>query len=254
MNEVSPSPAHLEARATSSGSPRPGGRLRADLHSHTRWSADCLTSAEVVIESCLRRGITCLAVTDHNQIGGAWEVAAQAPFKVIVGEEVKTREGEIIGLFLKELIPPRLTPEETTARIREQGGLVVIPHPFDRLRRSRLQAKAIERLVDQIDVIEVYNARIHLGADRRRAAAFAQAHHLAESAGSDAHTPFEFAGAYVEMPDFDSPAEFLAALRVGTIHGRPVTPLVHFITKYMKYRKKYLKYLQRLTRPRAPVG
>ena len=216
------------------------GLLRADLHSHTRWSHDCALSPRTVVESCLRRGVTCLAVTDHNEIDGAFAVAAIAPFKVIIGEEIKTAEGEIIGLFLRERIPPRLSPEETIARIREQGGVVVVPHPFDRLRGSRLRAAALQRLADQIDIIEVHNARIHLSADRVKAAAFARAHNLLVSAGSDAHTAREFGGAWVELPDFSGPAEFLAALRQATIHGRVANPIVHLLTKLTKYRKKYL--------------
>lgn len=217
-----------------------GRLLRADLHSHTRWSPDSALSPKSIVETCLRRGITCLAVTDHNEIDGAFAVAELAPFKVIIGEEVKTAEGEIIGLFLRERIPPRLSPEETIARIRAQGGVVVVPHPFDRLRGSRLRATALGRVAEQIDVIEVHNARIHLNADRLKAAAFAQVYGLAISAGSDAHTAYELGGSWVEMPDFSGPSEFLAALRQGKLHGRMANPFVHVVTKLTKYRKKYL--------------
>ncbi len=105
-------------------------RLRVDLHSHTWYSHDSLLKPEHFVEACLRKGINCIAVTDHNEVDGAKAVARIAPFKVIVGEEIRTRDGEISGLFLKERIPPNLTAHETIRQIRRQKGLVYIPHPF----------------------------------------------------------------------------------------------------------------------------
>jgi len=204
-----------------------GPLLRADLHSHTWFSPDSRMRPEDAIRSCVRRGITCLAVTDHNRIEGALEVAREAPFKVIVGEEVRTDSGEIIGYFLEERVPPGLSARATVELVKAQGGLVCVPHPFDRLRASRLSQRALEEILPEVDVLEVLNARIHLAADRRRAELYAAAHGLPISAGSDAHTPEELGGAYVEMPDFDGPAGFLKSLRRGTLHGRTVTPLVH---------------------------
>lgn len=213
--------------------------LRADLHCHTRHSPDSRTSPEELIRACERRRITCLAVTDHNEVAGGFELQSLAArtgaaLKVIPGEEIRTSRGEIIGYFLRERIPPRLTPAETVARIHAQGGLVAIPHPFDRLRGSRLERAALNEILPDVDIIEVWNARIHLSTYVRAAAAFAAAAGLPASAGSDAHSAWEIGGAGVELSDFDGPASFLASLRAGTIFGRSVTPLVHIASTVNK--------------------
>ena len=224
-------------------------RLRADLHCHTHHSPDSRSRPEDLIRACASRGVTCLAITDHDEIAGALELAdlvarTRAPLRVIIGEEVKTTRGEIIGYFLRERVPPRLTPAETVARIRAQGGLVAVPHPFDRLRGSRLDRAALDEILPEIDVLEVWNARIHLPADVRAAADFATKASLASSAGSDSHVAWEIGGAGVELADFDGPAEFLASLRQGTLFGRSVTPLVHVASTLSKFPSGLRKKLQ----------
>jgi predicted metal-dependent phosphoesterase TrpH len=211
--------------------------MKIDLHVHTTYSGDCLTSFEAIIEVCRRRGLS-VAITDHNRIEGALAFREVAPFPVIVGEEVQTLEGEIIGLFLEEGIPRDLTPEETVARIKEQGGLVYIPHPMDRVRRSVLRREALERITDQVDTIEVFNARVTFPADNEAARRFAQEHGLPQGAGSDAHTPWEIGQAYVEMEPFNDPQEFLRHLAQGRVVGRLSNPLVHLATTWAKlYRR-----------------
>lgn len=212
--------------------------MRADLHTHTHFSRDGLTSPKVFVERCLQAGIDCVAVTDHNSIQGALEVQRIAPFKVIVAEEISTSEGEIIGLFLSEAVPKGLTPEETVRAIREQGGLVCVPHPFDRLRQSELREDALLRIVGDVDIIEAFNARTTLQRDNERAARFAAEHGKLMSAGSDAHTPGEIGLAHVEMPDFEGPEEFLAALGEGRIVGRRAIPLVHVVSTLAKIRTR----------------
>lgn len=202
--------------------------VRADLHCHTAHSHDGRMRPEDVVRACERSSVTCLAVTDHNQIAGAVEVARLAPFRVVLGEEIRTLSGEIIGYFLRERIPPRLSARQTVELIKAQGGLVCVPHPFDRLRGSRLREEVLHEILPDVDVLEVFNARIHLPSDRARAARFARQHGLPMSAGSDAHVDWEVGGAYVEMPDFPTPAEFLDSLRQGVLRGRPASPLVHF--------------------------
>jgi hypothetical protein len=188
------------------------------------------------VSRCLKLGINCLAVTEHNNIEGALAVQRIAPFKVIIAEEVKTTDGELTGLFLKETIPPNLTPEETIERIKAQGGLVALPHPFDRVRREPLRADARERILPHLDVIEVFNSRTTFRSDNERARRLAEELGLPMGAGSDAHSPWELGTAYVEMPDFDGPQEFLEALRQGRIVGRPANPLVHVISTVAKLR------------------
>src|SRR5206468_3714742 len=138
-----------------------------------------------------RRGLDVLTITDHNRIEGALELAELAPFKVIVGEEVRTREGEIIGLFIEEFIPPHLSPEETIHEIKRQGGVVYVPHPFDRVRRSVIKRDALFRVAPLVDALEVLNARCHISSDNAAAVAFAVERGLLQGAGSDAHTAFE---------------------------------------------------------------
>lgn len=194
--------------------------MKADLHLHTCYSLDCCSSLEAIIRRCRKMGIECVAVTDHNTIAGALALRGMAPFPVIVGEEVMSSAGEIIGYFLKEPIPEGLSPDEVMARIREQGGLVCLPHPFAGLGRHPLRADWRQALRDRIDIIEVFNAR-SLGRNfSEEARRFAAENGFLESAGSDAHSPREIGHTYVEMPPFDGPEAFKAALRQGRIFGR----------------------------------
>jgi len=203
--------------------------LKADLHVHTCRSKDSASSPEHIIQHCLEVGINCLAVTDHDTISGAVEVKRAAPFKVIVGEEMMTTCGEIIGLFLSEEIPSHLSPEETVARVKSQGGLVCIPHPFDRFRpHSRLHRDALERIMPQIDVIEVYNSRTYLLRDSERALQFARVHGLPGIAGSDAHVVREIGRTHMELPDFNDAEQFRLALTQSRIVRRKTGIITHF--------------------------
>lgn len=214
--------------------------IKVDLHMHTRFSKDCAVSPEALVEACRRRGLGAIAVTDHNTVAGGLAVRKIAPFPVIVGAEIKTSQGEIIGLFLEEEIPRGLTPEETIRRIRQQGGLVGVPHPFDRLRRSAIQREALWDILDQIDYLEAFNARMVFAADNRMAFELAQRRGLPMSSGSDAHTWFEYGRAYVEMPRFNGRDDFLEALREGRVHGQPSPPLVHLVSTWNKLRRRLL--------------
>jgi predicted metal-dependent phosphoesterase TrpH len=209
---------------------------RVDLHTHTMYSYDSSLPLEVAIAGWLEAGITCVAVTDHNTIAAARVLQEQAPLRIIVGEEIKTCEGEVIGLFLKEEIPPYLTPEATIERIHAQGGLVMVPHPFDRLRGSRLSATALLRVVERLDMLEVFNSRTTFPSDNRRAEAFARHHGLHMVVGSDSHTASELGRSYVEMPDFQTPQEFLTSLRAGRLVRRRSSLLVHARTRWEKWR------------------
>jgi predicted metal-dependent phosphoesterase TrpH len=227
--------------------PSPGGRLdsgtmKIDLHAHSEASADCSTPLAAILERCRARGVRVQAITDHNEIWGAQklkELAAQAgngenpELTVIVGEEVSTTEGEIIGLFLSEAIPAGLTPEETVARIKAQDGLVVIPHGFDPLKRWRLQPVALERIAGQVDVVETFNARVSRPRWNQAAVAWAQAHKLSMSAGSDAHTLADIGSAWVEVPrqPVSDPQDLLDALGHGTPVGIWTHPVLAFMYK-----------------------
>jgi predicted metal-dependent phosphoesterase TrpH len=204
--------------------------MRLDLHVHTGRSDDSLMTPAEIIRTTLRRGLDGLAITDHNTIEGALALQEAAPFQVIVGEEIKTTEGEITGLFLRATIPPGLSPEETIAAIREQGGLVYVPHPLDRLRHSAVGRRTLARIIDRVDVLEVFNARMLFPRYNREARRVAEAHGLAMGAGSDAHLPIEIGRGYVAVEPFDGPASFLAALHRGCATGTLTTPLIHVTT------------------------
>jgi len=192
---------------------------------------------EQIIRKCLDRGINCIALTDHGKADGALRLQQMAPFTVIVGQEVLTPDGEIMGLFLKETIPNGLSPSETAARIKEQGGLVGVPHPFDSLRG--LKRKSLESLLPQMDFIEVFNSRSFFKSNNSHAKRLVHQHGLLATAGSDAHTPGEIGKAYVEMPEFASKEDFRKSLAQGKIVGRRSSPLVHFSTTMANLKQRF---------------
>ena len=200
--------------------PQAAGHVRVDLHSHTMWSGDSTTMPDELSASITEAGLDVLCITDHNAIAGAVELADQLPCRVIVGEELRTAAGEIIGLFLTERVSSGIGHVEAAQAIREQGGLVYIPHPFDPMRRNLSETALYELAAEGlIDAVEVHNSKTSLASLNRRAVDFAAEFGLARGAGSDAHVPDAIGSAYVEMPDFGGPAEFVAALRAGTVVG-----------------------------------
>jgi len=212
--------------------------MKVDLHVHTYYSKDATLSLEAIVEGCRRRGLDGVAITDHNTIAGALALKEIAPFLVIVGEEIDTTKGEILGLFLKEEIPRGLRPKEAISRIREQGGLVGVSHPLDRLRRSAMGRRALLDILDELDFLEGFNSRVTFPSDNLRAQALAQAHGLAITAGSDAHTAYEIGRAYLEMPNFNGREGFLEALKKAQVFGR-LTPLwIHIVTTWTKLRRR----------------
>lgn len=198
---------------------RPGW-VRVDMHSHTMWSGDSTTTPDEIEEAVIDSGIDVLCITDHNSVAGARELAERLPCRVIVGEELRTHLGEIIGLFLTERIPFGIQAREAAERIRQQGGVVYVPHPFDPL-RSNLRADVIDDLVAEglVDVMEVRNGKTSLEHLNREAADYAARHGLLAGAGSDAHVPAALGAVYVEMPDFDGPESFKQSLAEGRVVG-----------------------------------
>lgn len=197
---------------------------------------------ETMVRWCLEHGIGVLAVTDHNEFGGYEELqeAAHGRIVVIPGEEIKTAEGELIGLFLSAHIPRGLGAEETARAIRAQGGVVNVPHPFDGLRGGRLTHDALDRLVSLglVDMLEAFNARITHPANNDAAYEYARAHDLPVTAGSDAHTYAEIGAAYIEIRPFDGPQDFIAAVREGALRGGLSPWPVHLASTWAKIAKK----------------
>jgi predicted metal-dependent phosphoesterase TrpH len=215
--------------------------LKADFHIHTRYSKDCQTELDKIIERCRELNINCIAIADHGTAEGALEMQKIAPFKVIVAEEILTTDGEIMGMFLKETIPSGITPQEAVKRIKEQGGLVNIPHPFETLRGSALKDKAIDEIAADIDLMEVLNSRSPFPSNTKKSRVFAQNHNIPGGAGSDAHTVKEIGNAYVEMPDFNGREDFLDALKQGKICGKRSGVFVHFYSLRARIKVKLLK-------------
>jgi len=212
--------------------------MRIDLHCHTRYSRDSLNTFDALLRRMEQRGLDMVAITDHNTMDGALEFCRRAPDRFVVGEEIKTLQGELIALFLEEQVPPGFSVQETIAWVHAQGGLVGASHPLDRLRAEAMGRKTLESIHKHLDFIEVFNARTVFLGDNRLARGMASRWGLPGSAGSDAHAPLEVGRAYVKMPHFEGRFDFLDCLAQGQIVGRQSSPLVHFTSTYAKWRKR----------------
>jgi predicted metal-dependent phosphoesterase TrpH len=212
--------------------------LKADLHIHSNYSMDCQTPLDKIISRCQELKINCVAIADHGTAEGGLAMQKIAPFKVIVAEEILTTEGEIMGMFLKETIPSGITPSEAIKCIREQGGLVNIPHPFETIRGSALKDKVIDEIAKDIDLMEVLNSRSPFPANSNKARDFALEHNISAGAGSDAHTIYEIGNAYIEIPEFNTKEEFLIAVAQGKTCGKRSGVFVHFFSTWAKVRGK----------------
>jgi predicted metal-dependent phosphoesterase TrpH len=213
--------------------------IKVDLHVHTSYSVDGTMSPQDVVEASLLSGIGALAITDHNTIAGALAVQKIAPIPVIVGEEISTSDGEVLGLFLQEGVPSGLSAKETVRLIKEQGGLVGVPHPFDRLRGESLDVSVLQNVADELDFIEILNGRVTLDRDNRRAAEFARSRGLAGAAGSDAHSRRELGQVYVGMDTLEGRDQFLQQLRNGLVEGGRSPFWVHFYSIYARARRAW---------------
>ena len=214
--------------------------VRLDLHVHTKYSHDSAAPVRSVLDRCRKSGLGLVAITDHNNIRGALEAREAADFPVIVGEEIKSSQGDIIGLFLEEAVPARLSPTETVQRIKAQGGLVGVPHPFDRLRPTALGRRALLEILPSVDFLEGYNGHTMLPGDNAKGLDFAAEHSLATVASSDSHSALELGKTYTEVPDdiWDgTPAGLLRAIRASHWTGQRPSPLLLMVPVYAKLRK-----------------
>ena len=215
--------------------------IEVDLHMHTDHSGDCATPVEVLLATAREQGLGAIAVTDHNEISGALEArelagesGARPPVKVIVGEEVKTAgQGEVIGLFIEEKIPRGMSLQDTVAEIRRQGGLVYVPHPFDRM-HSVPDYEHLLPIVDDIDAIEIFNPRVAIGAFNDEAVRFAAKYRIPAGAGSDSHVAQGLGSVRIRMRDFDGPQEFMQSLRDAEIITRPSSLLYVQALKFLQ--------------------
>jgi glycosyltransferase involved in cell wall biosynthesis len=211
--------------------------IDVDLHMHTDHSHDCATPVEVLLATARDQGLGAIAVTDHNVVSGAHEAASKAQdfgVKVIVAEEVKTaHQGEVIGLFIDEQIPRGLTLAETVAEIKRQGGLVYVPHPFDRM-HAVPDYEHLLTIIEDIDLMEVYNPRVAIGSFNEEAERFAAKYRILAAAGSDSHVAQGLGSVRVRMRDFDGPQEFLESLRSAEILTKPSSLLYVQALKFLE--------------------
>ena len=213
--------------------------IHVDLHMHTDHSPDCATPVTTLLDTATKVGLGAIAITDHNEISGALEARELANgIKVIVAEEVKTADqGEVIGLFIEEKIPRGLTLQETIAEIRRQGGLVYVPHPFDRMHAVTDYEHLLD-VVEEIDAIEVFNPRVAFTAFNDEAARFAAKYRIVAGAGSDSHVAQGLGSVKIKMRDFDGPEEFLESLRDADIVRKRQSLLYVQALKFIQTRGK----------------
>jgi predicted metal-dependent phosphoesterase TrpH len=238
-------PASMAARAGVDAVPKVAASRRAlafaDFHIHTRFSRDSILSEDKFIRVAMERGLTHVAVTNHNNVEGAIavrdrvaELGVDDRLTVILGEEVSTADGEVVGLFLERTIPRGLTADETADEIHTQGGLVSIPHPFDPFRASHIRRAPLERLAaaGKIDMVEVFNSRVTLSRHNEEAAEFARRRGIPGIACSDSHSAFEVAMSFNALPAFTTANELREGLSENEWHGTRSTVLIHLTTRY----------------------
>ena len=212
---------------------------RVELHCHTRASFDSLTKPEEIVNACRKRGIDRIAITDHNTMSGIAEVQALAPDLVIPAEEIKTEEGEVIGWFMTEEIPRGLPLQETIDRLKAQGAVIGVPHPLDSLRMgSALGRESLMTVIDQVDALEVLNARCLRKQDNEGAREIARTYGKLMTAGSDAHAAREIGTAIMLMPPFHDAESFRASLVQARIEGHLSGGHVRFYSTWAKIYKK----------------
>jgi len=209
-----------------------------ELHCHTYRSKDSLSSPRALLEVCRRRGIDRLAITDHNVFAGALEAAALDPERFILGEEIMTTEGELLGYFMTEGIPAGLSPEETIDRLRRQGAVISVAHPYDYSRRGAWREEVLRPLLPRLDALEAFNARTYGGRPNDRAAELARAAGLPGLAGSDAHAPFEIGRGLTRLEPFTDTEGFRRSLRTAQLVTRHSPAWVHLVSRYAVLRKK----------------
>jgi len=237
----------LRERRESTGAPAQP-RAFADFHCHTRFSRDSILREETFIRRAIERGLTHVCVTNHNNVEGAIavrdkvaELGLQDQLTVILGEEVSTADGEVVGIFLTRTIPRGLSANETADEIHRQGGLVSIPHPFDPFRQSHIKEGPLRNLavMGKIDAIEVFNSRITIQSHNVDAAEFAARYGIPGIACSDSHSAFEVAMCFNALPPFDTAEGLKAGLPENDWHGSRSSTLIHLTTRFAVWKNMF---------------
>ena len=213
--------------------------IRVELHCHTDASGDSLLSISTLLKTCERKRIDKIAITDHNTIRNALLANQLAPDRVIVGEEILTRQGELLALFVTQEIPGGLDAMEAIAELRKQGAFISVSHPYDHYRKGYWREADLIKIADKVDAIEVFNARCIRNQPNHQARIFAESYHLLGTVGSDAHTAGEVGKAYHRMDDFTNVEQFRLALMNSEIHTHLSSPLVHLFSHFAKWKKTF---------------
>jgi len=212
--------------------------LRVEFHCHTVYSKDSLTTPRRLVDTCRRKGIDRVIVTDHNTIAGARACQALDPERVIVGEEILTTRGELLAAFVTGEVPPGLSPLETIERLRGQGAFISVSHPFDVMRRGHWALPDLLEILPLVDAIETFNARCWSPEFNRQALEFARRHGIPGTVGSDAHAAFELGRATLSVPGFTGPDEMRRVIGQGAARTRWSPPWVHLSSRYAVFVKK----------------
>lgn len=212
---------------------------KIDFHSHTRYSKDSLAEIPLLIEQAKKIGLDKIIITDHNTIAGALIAQEMFPDKIIVGEEILTTRGELLAFFLTQEVPQGLEPAEAIRQLKEQGAFISVSHPFD-LARHGWQPEDLERIIREVDAIEVFNARCLRQQTNRMAMDYARKHNIPGTVGSDAHMVSELGTAYLEIDPFNDAESLRNLIRAGKINPTYSPFWVHFGSTWAKLKKKFL--------------
>ncbi len=213
--------------------------LHCEFHCHTKYSKDSLSSPKRIIETCEKKGIHRIAITDHDTIRGALEAQQIDPQRVIVGEEISTTRGELLAFFVKEEIPPGLSPQQTIQQLQMQDAFISVAHPFDKMRKGHWQLSSLLDIISQINAIEIFNSRCMAPGANQLARDFAQKYNLPGTVGSDAHILYEIGRASLILPAFEDKAGLCAALSHGVAYTSPSGLWVHLFSRYAKLLKLF---------------
>ena len=216
--------------------------LQIEFHCHTFFSKDSLTSPDKILESCYKKGINRIVITDHNTIAGALQAHSLDPETVIIGEEIMTTKGEILAAFVQEEIPAGLDPFLVIKLLREQNAFISVAHPFDIWRSGHWGIDDLLQIIPFIDAIEIFNARCMLPKFNTQAQQFARENDLAGTVGSDAHTAFEVGKASMILPEFKTADDLRNVIRQTKYKTSLSAPWIHFTSRYAVWRKKYTNW------------
>ncbi len=215
--------------------------VKAEFHCHTSYSKDSLVTNQDLLTTCQKKGIDRLVVTDHNAVVGAFLARELDPSRFIVGEEIMTRQGELLAFFIQELVPGGLPVTEAITHLRSQGAFISVAHPFDTIRAGHWQIDDLIKIVPDIDAVEIFNSRCYSAKSNSLAFSFSLKYHLVGTVGSDAHSLREVGTSTLTLPDFHDAASLKSALMRAEPHVRLSGPWVHFYSRYARWRKQRLE-------------